>query len=132
MSEFADNLVLLLGAMGYKIFKELTKHSIPNNAKYFIKATRGANATAIVTSEGVVVLKDSIAANTEVQSMSAALANKRKTLIESGIIVYWKFSRNYLFSSPSTAAAVVMGRNANGLLEWKHLDGTTLKDNQVQ
>ncbi|WP_394371575.1 DUF4357 domain-containing protein [Candidatus Sulfidibacterium hydrothermale] len=35
---------------------------------------------------------------------------------------------DYEFSSPSTAAAIVMGRNANGLTEWKLKDGTTLKD----
>ena len=39
-----------------------------------------------------------------------------------------KISEDYLFSSPSTAAVIVMGRNANGLTEWKLKDGTTLKD----
>jgi hypothetical protein len=28
------------------------------------------------------------------------------------------------------AAAVIMGRSANGLIEWKKEDGTTIKDNQ--
>ena len=31
-------------------------------------------------------------------------------------------------SSKSTAAVIVLGRNANGLTEWKLKDGTTLKD----
>ncbi len=35
---------------------------------------------------------------------------------------------DYLFSSPSTAAAVVMGRNANGLKEWKTKEGKSLKE----
>ncbi|SMC92078.1 protein of unknown function [Desulfocicer vacuolatum DSM 3385] len=35
---------------------------------------------------------------------------------------------DYLFSSPSTAAGIVMGRSANGLIEWKTKDGKTLKN----
>jgi hypothetical protein len=34
------------------------------------------------------------------------------------------------FSSPSTAAAVVLGRSANGRVEWKAVDGRTLKEIQ--
>ena len=34
---------------------------------------------------------------------------------------------DHLFSSPSAAAAVIMGRSANGLVEWKDLAGRDLK-----
>jgi len=131
MSEFADNLIILVGTMGYKIFETLAKRAVSKQDKYYIKAARGANATAILTSEGIVVLKGSNVANTEVPSMPAGFSNKRKNLIESGVIANWKFSKDYLFPSPSTAAAVVMGRSANGLIEWKKNDGSTLKDNQA-
>jgi len=131
MTEFADNLIILVGTMGYKIFETLAKRSVPKQDKYYIKAARGADATAILTSEGVVVLKDSNVANTEVPSMPIGFSNKRKNLIETGVIIDWKFSKDYLFQSPSTAAAVVMGRSANGLIEWKKKDGRTLKDNQA-
>jgi hypothetical protein len=132
MNEFAQNLTLLVGTMGYKVLEKLTKRSVSKQDRYYIKAARGADATAILTSEGVVVLKDSKIADTEVPSMPSGFSNKRKNLIESGIIYSWKFIKDYLFSSPSTAAAVVMGRSANGLIEWKHKDGSTLKDNQAK
>lgn len=61
--------------------------------------------------------------------------NLRKKLIEDEVIKMEQdkpdklvFSRDYLFSSPSTAAMVVMGRSANGLQEWKTADGRNLKD----
>ena len=38
------------------------------------------------------------------------------------------FEKDYEFSSPSTAASIVMGRNANGLKEWKLKNGKTLKE----
>jgi len=36
----------------------------------------------------------------------------------------------YLFASPSLAAGVMLGRPANGRVEWKAADGRTLKDIQ--
>ena len=38
------------------------------------------------------------------------------------------FTKNYIFTSPSLAAAIVMGRNANGRTEWKSTDQKTIKD----
>ena len=38
------------------------------------------------------------------------------------------FNKNYEFSSPSAAAAVVHGGHANGLISWKTSDGKTLKE----
>ncbi|PJC12824.1 MAG: hypothetical protein CO066_09025, partial [Comamonadaceae bacterium CG_4_9_14_0_8_um_filter_60_18] len=36
------------------------------------------------------------------------------------------FTRDHLFASPSMAAIAVMGRSANGWLEWKTEQGQTL------
>ena len=56
----------------------------------------------------------------------------RQRLIDTGVledkIDCFEFTEDYLFSSPSTAASIVMGRNANGQKEWKLKSGTTLKD----
>jgi hypothetical protein len=38
------------------------------------------------------------------------------------------FIRDHLFSSPSTAAMAVMGRSANGWVEWKTASGKTLDE----
>jgi hypothetical protein len=42
----------------------------------------------------------------------------------------YQFTQDYSFSSPSTAATVVLGRNAAGRIEWKAADGRTLKELQ--
>jgi hypothetical protein len=56
----------------------------------------------------------------------------RQKLIAEEVLIdkgeFFKFSDDYIFSSPSTAAAMVMGRNANGMTEWKNSDGKTLKE----
>jgi hypothetical protein len=84
------------------------------------------------TSEGFVVLKGSIAASTTVNSIQPFIVNFRQSLIDKGVLQLngenYEFSEDYIFSSPSTAAAIVMERNANGLLEWKLKDGKSLKE----
>lgn len=37
------------------------------------------------------------------------------------------FTQDYLFASPSTATGVVVGRSANGRIEWQTKDGRSLK-----
>ena len=39
-------------------------------------------------------------------------------------------TQDYTFASPSTAAAVMLGRNANGRPEWRDAAGQTLRDIQ--
>ena len=130
MSEFSTNLKLLVGALGFRIFEKLTKSSISKQDKYLIDAARGAVATGIMTTEGFVVFKGSKIASTEVPSMPESFKKKRAQIISEKIVIDFEFTQDYLFSSPSTAAAVVMGRSANGLKEWKLKDGSNLGENE--
>ena len=53
----------------------------------------------------------------------------RERLIEDEIIdSHYCFTNDYEFSSPSAAAAVVLGRSANGLTAWRTEDGKKLKE----
>jgi hypothetical protein len=42
-----------------------------------------------------------------------------------------KLTQDYTFDSPSSAAGVLLGRTANGRIEWKDSTGKTLKDTQI-
>jgi hypothetical protein len=135
MEEFIQNIKILINTLGHKVFEEKreTKPSHPQDAYTFIiKAVRGAEAQGEPTSEGFVVFKGSKVASSTVPSMTSNFLKLRNELIESGVIVsnngVLEFPEDYVFSSPSTAAAMVLCRNANGLTEWKLKDGTTLKD----
>ena len=81
---------------------------------------------------GINLFKGSKAASTIVNSMTPSFIKFRQKLIDEGVLVdrieYLEFSDDYIFSSPSTAAVIVMGRNANGLSEWKLKNGKTLKE----
>lgn len=131
LQEFISNTKLLVNTLGYKTFDSLEDSSMKrqNNQIYFgIKAARGADAKGIVVADGFAVLKGSSIASTTVPSMSANLVQLRTNLIEKGIIdSQFQFAKDHIFTSPSLAAAVVMGRNANGRTEWKTADNKSLK-----
>ena len=65
--------------------------------------------------------------------MATPLIKLRASLIEKGVIdSNFCFTKDYIFTSPSLAAAVVMGRNANGRTEWKTEDHKSIKDIEEQ
>jgi Domain of unknown function (DUF4357) len=133
MEEFIEYIKMLVNTLGHKVFEEKREFR-PKQTQdlFYIKSARGADGIGEPTSDGFVVFKQSKAAATIVNSMSPNLITYRKNLIDEGVLVdkidYFEFSDDYIFSSPSTAAGMVMGRNANGLSEWKNKDGKSLKE----
>ncbi|MBS1951424.1 MAG: hypothetical protein OJF59_000587 [Cytophagales bacterium] len=136
MEEFISNLRLLVNTLGHKLFEEKRETGIKKKSDVFIikaaKGTRGADAQGVQSTEGFVVFKGSKAASETVPSTTEQILKLRQTLIDKGILKKsnenLEFTVDYIFSSPSAAAAIVMGRTANGTIEWKLSDGRTLKD----
>ena len=132
MEEYIDNIKILVNTLGHKVFEGKRELKPPEEFElesFFIKATRGADAQGEPTSGGFLVVKGSIIAGSTVASYSDSLMKLRNSIIDSGIInKAFEFTEDYIFTSPSYAAAIVMGRNANGLTEWKRKDGKTLKE----
>ncbi len=95
---------------------------------FFIHSGRGAEAEATVDEDGIRVLKGSVTAPDWVNSTPKSVRQKGENLRNAGLIVDNKFTTFHIFSSPSTAAGIVMGRSANGLKEWKTKEGKTLKE----
>ena len=133
MEEFIENIRMLVNTLGHKVFDEKREYKPKEKQAIFnIKSARGADGQGEATSDGFVVFKGSKAAFTTVPSMTQSFVKLRLLLIEKGIIKQdtdtLEFTDDYIFTSPSLAAAIVMGRNANGLEEWKLKDGKTLKE----
>jgi len=131
LEEFISNAKLLVNTLGYKAFESISLNSNNTNSDtslFHIKAARGANATGYTVSDGFVVKKDSVIAESTTPTMSDNLKRLRQNLIDDGTIdSFNKFTKDYIFTSPSLAAAVVMGRNANGRTEWRTSDKVTIK-----
>lgn len=98
--------------------------SIDPVSETFHIAARGSNATghagigkAFIVDEGSIVTKDTLA------SLRGNYDVLRDQLMADGTIVDYEFTRDYQFESSSAAAAVILGRAANGPREWSTLDG---------
>lgn len=135
MEEFMENIKLLTSTLGHKVFEEIREIKNTSQEKkitFHIKSARNTNSKGIPTAGGFVVLKDSEIATSIVNSYTDSLKKIRQKLIDQKIIEEKEgklvMIKDYEFSSPSTAAAFVMGRNANGLTEWKLSDGKSLKE----
>ncbi|KYG80918.1 methionine sulfoxide reductase [Roseivirga seohaensis] len=133
MEEFIEYIKMLVNTLGHKVFDEKRDFKPKKKQEtFFIKANRGADGQGEPTSDGFVVFKGSKAAGSTVNSMTQNFVNLRQKLINEGVLMnkgeYYDFPEDYIFSSPSTAASIVLGRNANGLTEWKLSNGKTLKE----
>lgn len=124
MEEFLYNIRMINNVLGHKVLESLVAEEVGDTESasqiLYIQAARGANAKGMQTNEGFVVLKGSQVADTVTRSCPKQICTLRQKLTENGIIdANWTFTENRVFSSPSTAAGVVMGRSANGLTEWR-------------
>ncbi len=138
MEEFLSNILILIGTLGYNSFEQINSISQKEETDdidkdlFYISATRGAKGFGKTTSEGFVVFEGSQVADPITDSYPKAIFKFRNELINEGIIKKKNnklfISKDYLFSSSSSAAMIIMGRSANGLVEWKLNDGTTLRD----
>ncbi len=70
----------------------------------------------------------------ETSGIHQYLSTLRKDLLAQGVIVdsgqNYTFAQDQVFSSPSTAAGVILGRTANGRKDWRNSEGKTLKELQ--
>lgn len=129
LHENFETIKLLVSTLGHPIFDEI---AIPKKKEIIYCVQKNADAKGEYTEDGIVVFKGSKCNLIEAKSAKTSVRNKRKKLIEEGILhkvgEIYQFSSNYIFSSPSTAAGVVLAREANGWTEWKYENGKTLKE----
>lgn len=95
----------------------------PNDEIFHI-ASRGSNASGKAgTGKEFMVLKGSVISRDVLDSLQGTYADLRAQLTFDGTIRNLTFTVDYTFDAPSAAAAVVLGRMANGPREWSTLDG---------
>lgn len=118
----------LMSTLGFQLFEKPAK-SVGADL-YFCNAV-GADARAQYTPEGMAVLKGSKARGQVTDSFrDKGFHALRKQLEAAGVLKaagdQMVFTQDYVFRSPSAAAAIVVGNNINGWLSWKNQAGKTL------
>ena len=128
---FLAEIQLCLPILGLSVF---TPAAASTTRKPLQIIAKGITAKGLPTSEGFVVIAGSSAVLGEVASCPSAVKSTRAALVQNGVLKLsgdsYVFTQDYVFGSPSTAAAVVQGRSANGRVDWKDSKGRTL--NEIQ
>ncbi len=132
--EIHETAAALLATLGKPLFEPLTNSATAKGeAELFYCRGSGADGVGEYTPEGFVVHKGS-RGRAEIVASIQGTSNERlrMQLVVDGILTELNgqliFTRDHLFSSPSMAAMAVMGRSANGWIEWKTPDGKTLDE----
>ena len=136
--EIHETAATLLATLGQPIFEPLTSAPTAKGiVELFYCKGSGADGVGEYTTEGFVVHKGSKGRAEIVPSIQGTSHERmRSQLITEGVLTEISgsagsllvFTRDHLFSSPSTAAMAVMGRSANGWVEWKTAAGKTLDE----
>lgn len=130
--EMFDTAKVILATLGYPLFEPIARAEAKDDADELFYCTgSGAKGTGLYTPEGFVVLQGSIGRRENVPSIiGTTLEQTRANLITSGVFRVegdkLVCEKDHLFNSPSMAAIALMGRTANGWVEWKDKHGNTL------
>ena len=130
--EIHETAAVLLATLGHPVFEHVIKPAGPSTDREMYYCTSSdSDGHGLYTEEGFVVLKGSNGRAEMVPSYAAGPgARVRARFIAQGVIKQegsrMVFQKDHLFSSPSTAAHVLMGRSSNGWMDWRNGKGEML------
>jgi hypothetical protein len=135
MEEFLQKIAQLLPVLGSELLTPASGSLAVEAAPTLSCAVKGLTAKGRRTENGFVVLADSQAVG-EVRpsaaEYAAAIVRLREQYLADGTLVredgHLRFTKDTEFSSPSAAAALIVGGTANGLTAWKTAKGRTLQE----
>lgn len=132
MEYFLEQIQVVLPVLGYEFLKEVKQpscnyqvHNFPTKSldTDFYLAIKDVNAKAKIVDGEFYVLQGSQVRKEVSQPTHNYMKNLRPKLFDNNIISSntYIFNQDYLFSSPSAAGAVILGRACNGRKEWKQV-----------
>jgi hypothetical protein len=135
MEVFLEKMQQVLPVLGIDAFvPPVSKEQRDTQRELMTCKIKDVIASGYLTPNGIVVLSSSQAVLQERESAKnyPSVLSFRNKLIEDGDLIVQGgklvFTKDVEFSSPSAAAAVIHGGNANGLIAWKNKQGKTLKE----
>src|SRR3989339_404086 len=135
MDVFLARVEQLLPVLGQEFLKPITKAAVSPKPSDLLTCTiKNVKATGRTAENGFIAFKGSEAVLSERPSVKKYPYPSilRSQLISEGVLIQASdklvFTKDYEFSSPSAAASVIHGGHANGLREWKDINGVSLKE----
>jgi hypothetical protein len=113
---FLQNMLLAYPLLGLRAFERPDAHAVESTRLHL--STKGIRAEGREAGDEFVVFAGSGASRESAPSSPPGLKALRDHLVQQGVLVGngpdYRFARDYVFGSPSTAAGVLAGRAANG------------------
>ena len=139
---FLDRILTVLPVVGVRAF-EVTSQAPSSKtqateprwpALYYVE--RGSRAEGRVTDDGFLMLKGAQGRSAHLPAAPEWIRNMRDRLLREGILekrgADLVLAQDYLFGSPSTAAAILVGGTVPGPLKWKAKNGRSLKQLETE
>ncbi len=138
--EYFEDMKFILGILGYPLFQDSPKEKQAEEV-YFIEDANNKDAMgrgSLLPNQEFIVFKDSLARVKETKGFIEHVRSSvalRSQLVSEGVLKILEngksyiFTKDYVFSSPSAAADVVVARACNGWTGWKNKEGKTLDEN---
>jgi hypothetical protein len=134
VDSFVLDMLSIFPLLGLSVFEKAEGRSKPHEVLSL--EARGVKATGYEDPKGFVVCEGSELVKVETPTIHQYMSTLRKDLLKEGVVMEsgdrYRFVQDHIFGSPSTAAGVILGRTANGRVEWKTREGRTLKEVQTQ
>lgn len=134
LEEFLSHAKVLTATLGHKLFEALEETVEDNevqNQIFYCKNGAGADSKGSPSTEGFIVYKDSLFMIQEQASLADGIHLERQKMLSDGTLkiegAFYLLTKDYVFTSPSRAAAATLARSASGPLEWKTAEGVQLK-----
>lgn len=151
LEEFLANIKLLTSTLGQRIFEAIEETIIDpklseaqvltgtdkdvlntmEGAVFFCKGSNGVQAIGTPSTEGFMVFGNSFFLKDNMQSMNESVRLEKAKMQEEGLLAeengLLRLTKSYNFTSASRAACMILGRSANGRMEWKTESGIPLK-----
>jgi hypothetical protein len=131
---FLQDILSIFPLLGLGVF-EKTITTVKKPGDLLTIDSKGVKASGYEDAKGFVVVKGSQLVKAETNTIHQYMSTLRKDLLAQGVVVdqgqHFAFAQDQVFTSPSTAAGVILGRTANGRIEWKNNEGKTLKQLQA-
>lgn len=122
---------ILLATLGYPIFEDKRKAKTVKEL-FYCNGKNNASAIGELTDDGFLVYKDGKSSISETRGMNKWIGILRKRLLAEEVLKevndVYVFQQDYIFNSPSAAAATILGRSSNGWKSWKDKNGKTLDE----
>lgn len=134
VESFLLDILSICPLLGLGVFEKAEAERRNTDTLLLHVSAKGVKATGYEDARGFVVCRGSQFVEHETPSTHEYLRTLRKDLVSKGVVTpvdgHLQFTQDHVFTSPSTASGVILGRTSNGRDEWKTKDGRSLK--QVQ